>query len=160
MTKSPLAQPKKILAKLLFLCERWLYRHGYTNPDARRLIGLQFVATGFLLALGLVLAWATLWVLWAGVGAVLAVVNFYFLARKIQMLVPNNFSRANIIKLVLNFYVRLLLTAVALFVFIVVFNASIPALLTGISLSAGTAMVFALTRLHLLKRRSATGNDV
>ncbi len=150
--------PKTKLGKVHFACERWLYHHGFSNATARTLIAVQFVATAFILLLGLALCWHTLWVLWIGVGAMLAVVNFYFVAQKIQAFFPDGLSRNNVIRLLLNFYLRLFITAIMLFVFIVILAAPVSALLMGLSLSVAVAIIFGLSKLHTLRTKEASDN--
>ncbi|MBQ4133802.1 MAG: ATP synthase subunit I [Desulfovibrionaceae bacterium] len=142
-------------ARLRFAVEGWLFRHGFSNADARFLLAVQLISACALTVSGLLLCWYTLWVLWAGLGALLAVANFYFVVRKLQAFFPDGFNRSKIIGMLLNFYLRLFVTAVFLFVFIVWLKAPVSALLIGLSLSAGTAVIFGLSRLHLLKSKEA-----
>ena len=150
--------PRTKLGKIRFACERWLYHHGFSNADARTLIAIQFMSAAVLLLAGLVFSWHTLWMLWVGAGAVLAVGNFYFVAQKIQAFFPNGFSRKQVIGLLLNFYLRLFITALLLFVFIVILAAPVSALLVGLSLSAAVAIIFGLTKLHTLRTKEASDN--
>lgn len=158
MTKRSSLTPQTRIGKVRFACERWLYRHGFSNADARTLIAVQFMIATALVAGGLLVAWYTLWLLWVGLGAFLAVTNFYFIAQKIQAFFPDGLSAGNIIKMLLNFYVRLFITAILLFIFIVPLKASISALLIGVSLSAAAAIIFGLTKLHMLKSKEASNN--
>ena len=157
-TKKVSLSPKTKLGKIRFACEGWLYHHGFSNADARTLIAIQFMGAAFILLVGLLFSWHTLWVLWIGAGAVLAVGNFYFVAQKIQAFFPNGFSRKQVIGLLLNFYLRLFITAVLLFIFIVILAAPVSALLLGLSLSAAVAIIFGLTRLHTLRTKEASDN--
>lgn len=143
--------PRGIFGKMRFVCERWLYRRGFSNADARTLVAVQFMALVFIFLVGLAISWHTLWVLWAGAGASLALVNFYFVAQKIHTFLSAGFARKQIIKFLLNFYLRLALTGVLLFVFIVVLKAPVGALLVGLSLSAVAAVIFGLTKLRTLR---------
>ena len=88
----------------------------------------------------------------------LAVVNFYFVAQKIQAFFPDGLSRNNVIRLLLNFYLRLFITAIMLFVFIVILAAPVSALLMGLSLSVAVAIIFGLSKLHTLRTKEASDN--
>lgn len=156
--KSVTLTPHTKLGKIKFAIEAWLYKHGISNPNARTLIAIQTMAAAGLVLLGAALCWYSLWVLWVGLGAVITVVNFYFIAQKLQGFYVHGLQNGNIMKMVLNFYLRLFVTAVFLFVFIVWLKAPISALLIGLSLSVATSIIFGLTRLHMLKSKEATDN--
>ena len=147
--------PEGCLGRIRFSIETWLFRRGFSNADARFLLAVQIMSVLGLLVLGLILCWYTQWPLWVGLGAALAVANFYFVARNLQAFFPEGFNRSRIISMLLNFYIRLFVTAVFLFVFIVWLKAPVVALLIGLSLSAGIAVIFGLTKLHLLKSKEA-----
>ena len=151
--KSATLIPRTKLGKIFFGVETLLYRRGFTNPDVRFLIAVQIICTTLLILLGAALFWHVQWLLWIGLGAALAVSNFYFLGKRLQTFFPGGFSRGKIIGMLLNFYFRLFITAIFLFVFIVWLKAPISALLIGLSLSAGSAIIFGLTKLHLLKSK-------
>lgn len=151
--QTPILAPSGKMGKIHFAVEGWLYRHGLFNPAVRLLIAMQIVTTAVIILFGGALFWHTQWVLWIGLGASLAVSNLYFLAKKLQVFFPSEVSLNKIIGVLLNFYFRLFVTAIILFVFIAWFKAPIPALLIGLTLSVGTAIVFGLTRLHLLKSK-------
>jgi len=150
--------PQTKLGKIRFAIEGWLWRHGISNSNARSLIAVQVMIAFTLLVAGFALIRQTQLVLWAGVGAVLAVANFYLVAQKLQNLFSQGLQKGGTMKMLLNFYFRLLVLAIFLFVFIVWLKASIPALLVGLSLSVITAIIFGLTRLHMLKSKEATDN--
>ncbi len=147
--------PESMLAKIRFRVEAWLFRHGFSNPAARFLLAVQILSVVVLIFSGLLLCWYTQWLLWVGLGAAVAVSNFYLVAQKLQSFFPSGFSRGNVVGMLLGFYLRLFITAIILFVFIAWLKAPIPALLIGLSLSAGTAVIFGLTKLHLLKSKEA-----
>ena len=150
--------PRTKLGKVMFAIEAWLYRHGISAPSARALIAVQVMIAAALVLLGAALCWYTLWVLWVGLGAVLTVVNFYFIAQKLQAFYAHGLQKGSIMKMLLNFYFRLFVTAIFLFVFIVWLKAPIVALLVGLSLSVATATIFGFARLHMLKSKEATDN--
>ncbi len=151
--KSATLIPRTRLGKFFFGMETLLYRRGFTNPDVRFLLAVQIIAVAILILSGAALFWHVQWLLWIGLGAALAVANFYFLGKRLQTFFSEGFSRSKIIGMLLNFYFRLFVTAIFLFVFIVWLKAPISALLIGLSLSAGSAIIFGMTKLHLLKSK-------
>ena len=146
------------IGKIRFACMRWLYRRGFYNEDARVLISVQFLVAAGLVVAGALLAWHTLWLLWLGVGALLAVVNFYFIVQKVLALIPNGLAIRGIVMVVLNLYLRMLITGVLLFICIGPLKASISALLIGVSLSAVSAIIFGLSKWRVLRAKEASSD--
>lgn len=107
--------------------ERLLYRWGYFVPEVRRMVAAQMVIA--LLAVGL-LPFGS-WGIGFCAGVVLATINFLALAKVIQELVF--VRRGAVAALLMGFYVRLLLTAAALYVLIVSWQVSVVMLLAGVS---------------------------
>ncbi len=107
--------------------ERVLYRLGYFVPEVRRMVALQVVIV--FLSLGLIPL--GVWARDLSIGAVLGGLNFFALARVIQELVF--LRRGAIVALLLGFYIRLFLTAAALYVLIVMWQISVVMLVLGLS---------------------------
>lgn len=131
--------------------EKVLYQRGYRHADVRRLVRYQ----ALILVLGCVLAApAALWTpraLHFAAGLILISLNFFSLAKFGQHIAQ--VQKGAVLALLVRFYVRLLLTGLALFGLIVWAGADVFALLAGLSTVVLSALVFGI---HLAASR-ATG---
>lgn len=121
----------RVLANLHDRVEAGLFRRGFYNPTIRVLVRNQlYLAVGTTIpALALALrTWG-----WAyAAGVLLATLNFYALAKVVQGLVLTEQGTA-MAKQLVQFYVRLLLTGLVLYVLIAVMKASIFGLVAGLT---------------------------
>lgn len=111
--------------------EGWLYRRGFAEPDLRVLVRNQIYVAGVTCLLALGIAQGQRWSFDFLAGAILITANFYFLARFLTELV--HMRKGAVTALLTGFYIRLAILAIILFVLIVVAQASVPALLAGLS---------------------------
>ena len=117
-------------SRLLESLESWLFARGFTHPEVRKLVRNQIclaLAAIFFAPLALFNVPSLSFL----AGVWLATINFWFLAKFGQQLV--HMERKAVLALLSRFYLRLALTAAALFVLIVWGGASAVALLVGIS---------------------------
>ncbi len=106
-----------------------LYRRGFQLAQVRELLCLQFWVALFLPLVGLI--FGVFFVRDCFLATMLATVNFYFLARLIQNLI---FVRKGAVAiLLLSFYLRLAVLACIVVALIVWLDASVVALLVGLS---------------------------
>jgi hypothetical protein len=104
----------------------------------------QIVLTGALCLLGLGLGWRWRWLADTALGAVLMTLNFYLLAGFLQrVLVHRDGAVPN---LLVRFYGRLFVTALALAALVAWGGASIPALLLGLSTGVATVLIWGISR--------------
>lgn len=131
--------------------EKALYRRGYQHADVRRLVRYQVLI--LMISCGLA-APVALWspkALHFAAGVILISLNFFSLAKFGQHIAQ--VKKGAVLALLFRFYVRLLLTGLALFGLIVWAGADIFALLAGLSTVVLSALVFGI---HLAASR-ATG---
>ncbi|ACV69372.1 ATP synthase subunit I [Desulfohalobium retbaense] len=111
--------------------EGWLFRRGFAEPEVRELVRNQLYVAGLMSVVLLLVAQGERWAIDFAIGAGLITANFYFLARFIAELV--RMQKGAVTALLSGFYIRLGALAGILFVLIVFAQASIPALLAGLS---------------------------
>lgn len=119
--------------------ETFLFRHGFQKKEVRELVRNQLYL--FVLA-SLACALVTGFSLWSAgfaLGAALGTINFWALSRVAPELVK--VEKGAVLPLMVQFYGRLILTGVCLFVFIVWLNVSVSSLLAGLT----TVVVNAIT---------------
>ena len=119
----------RVLGSLDHRVEAWLFGRGLVNQGARGLVKSQlYVALAGSAASLIVAPW---WGLGFAAGAILATLNFFFLARVIQELV--HVRKGAVSALLFGFYFRLILTGAALYLLIVWGEVSAVALLAGLT---------------------------
>ncbi|HCF06022.1 MAG TPA: hypothetical protein DEU72_07310 [Desulfomicrobiaceae bacterium] len=131
---------------MLHAIESMLYRWGYFVPEVRRMVALQLavaVVALMLLPLG---GWGRDFC----IGAVLGTLNFLALARFIQELVF--LRRGAVLSLLVGFYARLILTAVALYVVLILWHASVAMVLMGLATVIVNILLWGIV--HFLGRTS------
>jgi hypothetical protein len=112
--------------------EAWLNRRGIDHPQAQWMVEFQ-VAAAVAAWIGIVLCGWVQSGMGFGVGALLATMNFCVLARIVPQLIQE--QKGSILAVLASFYLRLLLTAVVLFL------ALVPAGLPPISVLAGLSTI-------------------
>jgi len=129
--------------------DSFLQGRGIDNPEVRWLVGFQmavvFIGAAAMGAIGLFDRLPAFLV-----GAVLATVNFYVLAKMVPVLIFQ--QKGSVAALLLSFYFRLILTAVVLFLAVAWARLSVVVLLVGLSTVLVTISVwggrFILTQKH------------
>jgi hypothetical protein len=119
--------------------EAWLCQRGIEHSQAQWLILFQTLLS-FISTIGLVLAGQGGFGLGFGVGAFLATMNFFVLAKIVPQLIQS--QKGSVFALLASFYFRLFLTAIALFLAIVWAGLSPIAVLAGLSTILVTFMVW------------------
>lgn len=111
--------------------DRFLLKRGFEHPEARALMRSQLmVATTSSLAL-LVMGRISEWALAFAAGAAVATFNFWALARVVQRLVY--VQRGAVLTLLLIFYGKLILSGIALYLLIGVWQVPVWSLVLGLS---------------------------
>jgi hypothetical protein len=124
--------------------EAGLFKRGFTNPDVRELVAVQTILCLGVCLIAAVAGWFQAHAWHFAVGTVLVTLNLYSMAKYAQRLVMQR--NAVVIRLLAGFYARLALTAIALYVLIIVLNVSVTALLAGLSTVVATIVVWGLGR--------------
>lgn len=122
--------------------ERKLYEQGFVNSDVRSLIRNQ-VYLAAISSLVLVAGSAfSGWALAYAAGALLVTVNFWYMAKAVQKLLY--VRKGAVASLLMLFYGRLIVTVLAIMALIVLLDASVVGLLSGLSTVVVTAITWAL----------------
>lgn len=119
--------------KIRHAVDQALWRRGLREPTVRGVVRRGVLLTAGALAAGAPLAFKTPLLFWFGVGSLLAVGNFYALARRIGRLLPAGWSSSSLAALLLHTNARLLLTGFLLYICIIWCGASPFALLAGLT---------------------------
>lgn len=131
---------------MLHAIESMLYRWGYFVPEVRRMVALQLAVAAAALVLLPLGGWGRDFC----IGAVLGTLNFLALARFIQELVF--LRRGAVLSLLVGFYARLILTAVALYVVLILWHASVAMVLMGLATVIVNILLWGIV--HFLGRTS------
>jgi hypothetical protein len=115
-----------------------LLRHlGFHRPEVRLVMRNALLFSVSLLLIGLCLLPLTSWLLWFAAGALLIAWNFYGLARFIQGLSLTAYSQAMLIGMLLRSNLRLVFSALFLYGILVWLEASVWAVVAGITGAMG-----------------------
>lgn len=126
--------------------ESRLYRAGFHTPESRYLIARIILLMDVTLALALALAFFDLHLLWFAIGLTLAAHNFKSIAAFAHSAVRQRFSGDLFLRHFLLFNLRLLITALVLFVCIALLGAPVWPLLLGLSSVLGVLAFWGLSR--------------
>ncbi len=135
-----------MLKNMLRSLEGRLYRAGFHTPESRYLIARIILLMDFSLALALPLAFFDLHLLWFAIGLTLAAHNFKSIAAFAHSAVGQQFSGNLVFRQFLLFNLRLFVTAVVLFVCIVLLDAPLWPLLLGLSSVVAVLAFWGLSR--------------
>lgn len=125
--------------------DAWLWRRGLHHPLLRYLVRGQIVFTGLILLVGASLSLWTLWLLWFGVGAAVIAQVFWGLVRHMAHLRLESYHSGLLIGVLLRFGARLLMTAVLLYIVLIVCHAPATAIVYGMTAAIAVAIAtFAL----------------
>ncbi|KUJ95898.1 MAG: ATP synthase I [Desulfonauticus sp. 38_4375] len=120
--------------------EKFLYQRNFKVEGVRKLVRNQiYLSLGGIV---LTLPFFSSWWLEFSIGSLLGLFNFYFLAKLIQELVY--IKRGAVAALLFQFYLRLFITGIVLFITIVYLKADIIALLGGLSIVLLNVILFGL----------------
>jgi len=133
-----------MISRIMNSAEGELYRAGYRVPEVRTLIRNQVLLTVALSVFLVVISGFSRWSLSFAGGALLVTVNFFSLARLVQDVIFLRAGRA-VISLLFRFYARLIVTALILYAFIVWGQASVVALVAGLSMVVVNCMLWGAT---------------
>lgn len=118
--------------------DRWLYRRGFTHAESRQLLRMQIELAGVSSAAALAFSLGGAWGWSFAAGAVLATVNFWWLARFARNLLSGGQGMVGMA--LFWFFLRLGAAAVALYGLIVLAEASVWALLAGLTTVLATIL--------------------
>ena len=135
-----------MIKALIHRLDALLWRRGFHRPEVRLAMRNELLFSVPLLFAGLCLLPLTSWLVWFAAGALLVAWNFYGLARFIQGLSLAAYSQAMLIGMLARSNLRLVFSAVFLYVLLVWLEASVWAVVAGITgamgLLAATALVW------------------
>lgn len=120
----------------IFFLQRWLWQRDVRDALVRNILVWQICITLVTLATGAIaslLGSGGIWVFWFGCGGAIAAWNFYALAKLVQNLTPKGWSVSILVRLLISFNIRLLLSGCLIFGAFVWGKAPLSALLLGIA---------------------------
>ncbi len=122
--------------------DKALYTRGFTSGNVRRVMRLQILLSGAAVLFAVLMGWFYFWAVAFAISAALVTFNFYGLARFVQQMGYPHYTRALLISMLIRVYGRLFLTGVVLVLLIVVFHASVVAVLAGVTTILATIFVW------------------
>ena len=134
------------MQKIRLKIEAFLYKKGFASAIIRHLLCTQILIICLALISGVALLPFTTWALAFALGAIICTANFWFLARFAEANVRHQFSRALAIKSFLGFTLRLVVTAVVLFVLIVKLQIALIPLIAGLSSVVAGIVVWCIAK--------------
>jgi len=126
-----------VITALIRRLDALLRQLGFHRPEVRLVMRNELLFSVSLLMLGLCLLPLTSWLLWFATGALLIAWNFYGLARFIQGLSLTAYSQAMLIGMLLRSNLRLVFSALFLYGILVWLEASVWAVVGGITGAMG-----------------------
>jgi len=142
-----------VFKTLIHRLDALLWQRGFHRPEVRLVMRNELLFSVPLLLLGLCLLPLTSWLLWFAAGALLIAWNFYGLARFIQGLSLSVYSQALLIGMLARSQLRLALSALFLYGILVWFEASVWAVVAGITGAMGLLAVTSLAWLAEQRNR-------
>ena len=130
-----------------------LWRRGFHRPEVRLVMRNELLFSVPLLFVGFCLLPLTSWLLWFAAGALLIAWNFYGLARFIQGLSLSAYSQTLLIGMLARSNLRLVVSALFLYWVMVWFEASVWAVVAGITGAMGLLAVTSLAWLAEQRNR-------
>ncbi|THB71999.1 MAG: ATP synthase subunit I [Desulfovibrio sp.] len=144
-----------MLNNLLFNLDKVLYNDGFTQPQLRVLLRAQVVTMIGAGVLALALCWLSTWPLIFAVGAAMAVLNFYWMAKYAKQVAGLTFHKGLIVSLVFRFYARLAFTGILLFLFIFWLKVPVAPLVLGLSTVMATIVLWGAAQVIEHKAKEA-----
>lgn len=136
--------------------DAWLWRHGFHHPHIRAIALAEILGSALALLLGFAAFTTTWWPMTFAIGLLVFAWNFCGLAHFMLRQTLTAYSSALFVSLLLRFSGRLLLTAVVLYVVLIVHHAPVIALVCGLVAGMTVALVtYALTGLAGHNRKEA-----
>ncbi|MDR2696088.1 MAG: hypothetical protein LBC79_06885 [Deltaproteobacteria bacterium] len=133
-----------MIKALIHRLDALLWQRGFHRPEVRLVMRNEVLFSVPLLLLGLCFLPLTSWLLWFAAGALLMAWNFYGLARCIQGLSLVAYSQALLIGMLARSSLRLVFSAVFLYGILVWLEASVWAVVAGITGAMGLLAVTSL----------------
>ena len=140
-----------MITEAILRLDALLRRLGFHRPEVRLVMRNEALFSVSLLIIGICLLPLTSWILWFAAGALLIAWNFYGLARFIQGLSLAAYSQALLLGMLVRSHLRLVFSALFLYGILVWLEASVWAVVAGIT---GAMMLLAATSLWLAGQRA------
>ena len=142
-----------VIKALIHRLDALLWQRGFHRPEVRLVMRNEALFAVPLLLLGICLLPLTSWLVWFAAGALLVAWNFYGLARFIQGLSLSAYSQTLLIGMLVRSNLRLVLSALFLYGALVWFEASVWAVVAGITGAMGLLAVTAFAWLAEQRNR-------
>ncbi len=133
-------EEKSFIFRSVHAVDAWLWRRGFQNPLVRRMLKSQIIFVLFSVLAGLVaLPWTAHGVTFA-LGVAIFAHIFWGISGQVMGFSLTRYSRGLLFLLLMRSGLRLLVTAVVLYVAFVVFNASALVIVFGVTASMALAL--------------------
>ena len=130
-----------MIKALIHWLDALLWRRGFHRPEVRLVMRNELLFSVIFLILGICLLPLTSWLLWFAAGALVITWNFYGLARFIQGLSLTVYSQKLLIGMLVRSNIRLVFSALFLYGVLVWLEASVWAVVAGITGAMGLLAV-------------------
>lgn len=145
-----------MIKKIVHSLDSWLWHRGLHHPPIRAIALAECCLSALTLMAGLAAIAFSIWPATFALGVLVFACNFYGLARFMLRQTLTAYSSGLLMLLLLRFGGRLLLTAVVLYVALIVYHAPVVALVCGLVAGMTVALVtYALTGLAGNNRKEA-----
>lgn len=135
-----------MLQKSRHAIEKILRNRGFTSPNSRRIMANQLLLTIAALGVGILAFPVTLWPVSFALGAVLATVNFWWMAKSVRWSVSQRFSPALALVYFGGFLLRFTGTGVLLYILLVQLSLPLVPHVAGLSSVVLCLMITAFSR--------------
>lgn len=135
--------------------DSWLLRHGFWEPQTRSLVRVHCLAAAGCCIAGLMLSLLLTPMIWFGIGAALAGLNFYSLSGVVRLFSPNHKTPRQTSFYALRFLFRLVVLCALLAGLFLFFKVSVVALLAGLSITIAVILFWYGYRLCERKPKEA-----
>jgi len=135
--------------------EKRLYFKGFRLPDIRSILRIQIQLCGIAIVTALCTVWFSVWPITFAIGAVIATLSFFSIAKFIQQIILQEYDRSMLTGMLFRFYGRLLIVGVVVAALIVKVHVPMMALVAGLATSMVTMLIWMISRQNERKTKEA-----
>ena len=135
--------------------EKRLYFKGFRLPDIRSILRIQIQLCGIAIVTALCTVWFSVWPITFAIGAVIATLSFFSIAKFIQQIILQEYDRGMLTGMLFRFYGRLLIVGVVVAALIVKAHVPMMALVAGLATSMVTMLIWMISRQNERKTKEA-----
>jgi hypothetical protein len=135
--------------------EKRLYFKGFRLPDIRSILRIQIQLCGIAIVTALCTVWFSVWPITFAIGAVIATLSFFSIAKFIQQIILQEYDRSMLTGMLFRFYGRLLIVGVVVAALIVKVHVPMMALVAGLATSMVTMLIWMISKQNERKTKEA-----